>query len=108
VPATGRYVRLNASPGTSGNTYGHLDQDPVTGAHDTVFVDGTLDAVVYNPDGTLQIVIDKSKIGVKTGETLLAVHAESLPSETGLNVTLEEAGYFDYKVVGNDYCKSGG
>ncbi|HKH46802.1 MAG TPA: fibronectin type III domain-containing protein [Thermoanaerobaculia bacterium] len=102
VPATGRYVRLNVSPGTSGNTYGHFDQDPVTGAHNTLFADGELDQVVYNPDGTIQIVIDKGKLGVRAGDTLLAVHADSLPAETGLNVTLEEAGYFDYKVAG---CK---
>lgn len=102
VPSTGRFVRLNASPGTSGNTYGHLDQDPVTGAHNTLFPDGNLDAVVYNPNGTIEIVIDKDKLGVRPGETLLAVHADSLPSETGLNITREEAGYFDYKVVG---CK---
>jgi fibronectin type III domain protein len=105
VPATGRFVRLNVSPGPSGNTYGHLDQDPVTGNHNTLFPDGQLDAVVYNPDGTIHIVIDKDKLGVRTGETLLAVHADSLPTETGFNVTREEAGYFDYKVVGNDFCK---
>jgi hypothetical protein len=108
VPATGRFVRLNVSPGPSGNTYGHLDQDPVTGAHNTLFADGALDRVVYNPDGTLQIAIDKARLGVRTGETLLAVHADSLPGETGLNVTREEAGYFDYEVVGNDFCKRGG
>lgn len=102
VPATGRFVRLNVSPGPSGNTYGHLDQDPVTGAHNTLFADGALDNVVYNPDGTIQIVIDKAKLGVRPGDTLLAVHADSQPSENGLNVTREEAGYFDYKVVG---CK---
>ncbi len=108
VPATGRFVRLNVSPGTSGNTYGHLDQDPASGAHNTLFPDGTLDAVVYNLDGTIQIVIDKDKLGVRTGETLLAVHADSLPSETGFNITREEAGYFDYKVVGNDFCSRRG
>jgi hypothetical protein len=100
VSSTGRYVRLNVSPGTSGNTYGHLDQDPVTGTHNTLFADGLLDQVVYNPDGALQIVIDKSKLGVSAGDSLLAVHADSLPAETGLNITTEEAGYFDYKVVG--------
>jgi hypothetical protein len=104
VPATGRYVRLNVSPGTSGNTYGHLAQDPVTGTHNTLFTDGTLDQVVYNPDGTLQIAIDKSKLGVHSGDTLLSVYADSLPGETGLNITLEEAGYFDYKLAGNDVC----
>jgi hypothetical protein len=108
VPATGRFVRLNVSPGTSGNTYGHLDQDPVTGAHNTLFADGALDQVVYNLDGTIQIVIAKDKLGVRTGDTLLAVHADSLPTETGLNITREEAGYFDYKVVGNDFCRSKG
>jgi hypothetical protein len=102
VPATGRFVQLNVSPGTSGNTYGHFDQDPVTGAHNTLFADGELDQVVYNPDGTLQIVIDKDKLGVRAGDTLLAVHADSQPAEAGLNVTREEAGYFDYKVAG---CK---
>jgi hypothetical protein len=100
VSSTGRYVRLNVSPGTSGNTYAHLDRDPVTGAHNTLFADGQLDQVVYNPDGALQIVIDKAKLGIRTGDTLLGVHADSLPAETGLNITLEEAGYFDYKVVG--------
>ncbi len=100
VPATGRFVQLNVSPGTSGNTYGHLDQDPVTGAHNTLFVDGQLDQVVYNPDGTLQIVIAKDKLGVDVGDTLLAAFADSQPAEAGLNVTREEAGYFDYKVVG--------
>ncbi|HEX5760415.1 MAG TPA: fibronectin type III domain-containing protein [Thermoanaerobaculia bacterium] len=105
VPATGRFVRLNVSPGTSGNTYGHLDQDPVTGAHNTLFPDGQLDAVVYQPDGSIQIAIDKAKLGVVAGDKLLAVHADSLPGETGLNVTREEAGYFDYTVVGSAACR---
>ena len=104
VPATGRFVRLNVSP-TSGNTYGHLDQDPVTGVHNTVFNDGALDQVVYKTDGTVQIVIGKEKLGVGTGDKLLAVHADSQPGDAGLNVTREEAGYFDYEVVGNDFCK---
>jgi hypothetical protein len=104
VSSTGRFVRLNVSPGTSGNTYGHFDQDPVTGVHNTLFADGQLDQVVYTPDGTIQIVIDKDKLGVSSGDTLLAVHADSQPAETGSNITREEAGYFDYKLVGNDVC----
>ena len=105
VPATGRLVRLNASPGTSGNTFGHMDRHPITGDHNTFVLDGDLDAVEYGLDGTVRIVIDKDRIGVRTGETLLAVYADSLPSETGANITLEEAGYFDYRIVGNDFCR---
>jgi hypothetical protein len=105
VPATGRYVVLNVSPLTSGNTYGHYDQDPVSGDHNTLTIDGNLDAAVYKPDGSIQVVIDNAKLGVHAGDSLLSVYADSLPSETGLNITREEAGYFDYKVIGNDFCK---
>jgi hypothetical protein len=104
VSATGRLVQLNVSPATSGNTYGHFDQDPVTGNHNTLFADGNLDAVVYKTDGSIQIVIDKAKLGVQAGDSLLSVYADSQPTETGLNITREEAGYFDYKVIGNDFC----
>lgn len=106
VSSTGRFVVLNASPGTSGNTYGHYDQHAVSGDHNTLFNDGALDAVVYKTDGALQIVIDKAKLGVRAGDTLLAVHADSQPADTGSNITREEAGYFDYKVIGNDFCAS--
>ena len=104
VPATRRYVSLNVSPGPSGNTYGHFDQHPVSGNHNTLFTDGSLDAVVYKPDGSIQIVIDKAKLGVRAGDSLLSVFADSQPAETGSNITREEAGYFDYKVIGNDFC----
>lgn len=104
VPATKRFVRLNVSPGTSGNNYGHYDQDPVTGDHNAQFVDGALDSVVYKTDGTIQIAIDKDKLGVRAGDALLAIHADSQPSDTGSNITREEAGYFDYQVVGKDFC----
>src|SRR4028118_566286 len=68
VPATGRFVRLNVSP-TSGNTYGHLDQDPVTGVHNTAFNDGTIDQVVYKTDGSVQIAIGTERLGGGTGGT---------------------------------------
>ena len=104
VPSTGRYVQLNVSPGTSGNRYGHYDQDPVTGAHNTLFSDGNLDQVVYNVDGSITVAIDKAKLGLQPGDELLSVYADSLPGETGLNVTREEAGYFDYRLVPAGTC----
>lgn len=72
-----------ASPWTSGNVYGHYDQNPVSGDHNTLFNDGALDAVVYKTDGSLQIVIDKAKLGVRAGDTLLSAFADSQPSDTG-------------------------
>ena len=58
--------------------------------------------------GTPRMVIAKSKLGLQTGDTILGVHATTWPGAASANVTTEEAGYFDYKLRGNDFCALGG
>ena len=52
--------------------------------------------------------MDKSALGISTGDQLLQINGRSLPGATGTNTTTEEAGYFDYTLVGNDYCARNG
>jgi hypothetical protein len=76
--------------------------------HNTYVNEGNLDAVSYQTDGTLRMVIAKSKLGVETGDTLLGVYATTWPGATSANVTTEEAGYVNYTLRGNDFCANGG
>lgn len=70
---------------------------------------GTLETGTgFTSDGFVRMVFDKAKLSVATGDHLLAVNGRSFPSVRGSNVLTEEAGYFDYQLVGNDYCARGG
>ena len=62
----------------------------------------------FTADGFVRFVLDKAKLGLATGDSLLAVNGRSLPFTRTNNILTEEAGYFDYKLVGNDYCAKGG
>lgn len=62
----------------------------------------------FTSDGFVRFVLDKKKLGLATGDKLLAVNGRSLPATRTNNILTEEAGYFDYTRVGNDYCTRGG
>lgn len=62
----------------------------------------------FNTDGSVTFVVDKAVLGVDTGDTLLQIYAYTLTTGAGSNILTEEAGYFDYTLVGNDYCSRGG
>lgn len=59
-------------------------------------------------DGFVRFVLDKAKLGLATGDKMLAVNGRSLPFTRTNNILTEEAGYFDYTLVGNDFCAKGG
>ena len=100
--ATGKFQRLDQAGGIS-----HLDQDPNTGVHDTVFSDGQIDEVRFNADGTINYIVDKAQLGVSTGDLLSQVWVETLTTGAASNITTEEAGYFDYQLIGNEFCVDG-
>jgi hypothetical protein len=106
LPNGGKHMRLQMSAQGAG-TYGHIDKDP-NGVHNFYINEGSLDAATYQTDGTLRLVIAKSKLGVETGATLLGIYATTWPSAASANVTTEEAGYVDYTLRGNDFCATGG
>lgn len=101
VPKTGKFVVLNVRGGT--RTYGYFSQDPNTGVHNTLFNEGDLDSATF-AGGRLRMVIDKTKLGIETGDELLQVFADSQPGPVNSNVTREEAGYFEYTLIGNEFC----
>jgi hypothetical protein len=107
LPNGGKHMRLQMSAQGAG-TYGRMDKDPITGLHNTYINEGTLDAATYQTDGTLRMVIAKSKLGLATGDTILGVYATTWPGAASANVTTEEAGYVDYELRGNDFCAKGG
>ncbi|MES2684053.1 MAG: GlyGly-CTERM sorting domain-containing protein [Pseudomonadota bacterium] len=70
---------------------------------------GTLEAGSgITADGFVRFVLDKAKLGLATGDQMLSVNGRSLPFTRTNNILTEEAGYFDYKLVGNDFCAKGG
>ncbi len=70
---------------------------------------GTLEAGSgFTSDGFVRFVLDKAKLGLATGDRMMAVNGRSLPATRTNNILTEEAGYFDYTLVGNDYCAKGG
>lgn len=70
---------------------------------------GTLEAGSgFTSDGFVRFVLDKAKLGLTTGDRMLAVNGRSLPFSRTNNILTEEAGYFDYTLVGNDFCAKGG
>ena len=62
----------------------------------------------FTSDGFVRFVLDKAKLGLGTGDRLLAVNGRSLPATRTNNILTEEAGYFDYTLQGNDFCARGG
>lgn len=106
LPNGGKRYQLEMS--SAGAEYGRLEQNPDTGEHDSYVKEGDLDAASAFADGEVRMVLPKDAIGVRSTDTLLGVYADSWPSLASANVTVDEAGYFDYKVVGNDFCKNGG
>lgn len=107
LPNGGKRVRLQMSAQGAG-TYGRMEKNPITGVHNTYTNEGNLDAATYQTDGTLRLVLDKSKLGLQNGDTLLSVYATTWPGAASANVTTEEAGYVDYTLRGNDFCANGG
>lgn len=76
----------------------------------TAFADG-IDAAAsgFTTDGFVRFVLNKEALGLKNGSRLLAVTGWSYPSSaSSSNVTREESGYFDYTLIGNDFCANGG
>lgn len=66
------------------------------------------EASSFNTDGSLTMVADTALLGIDQGDTLLQVYAYTLTGGAGSNILTEEAGYFDYTLVGNDFCSRGG
>lgn len=63
----------------------------------------------FTTDGFVRFVLDKQALGLENGSRLLAVTGWTYPSSaSSSNVTREESGYFDYTLVGNDFCEKGG
>lgn len=62
----------------------------------------------FTSDGFVRFVLDKAKLELDTGDTMAAINGRSLPATRTNNILTEEAGYFDYKLQGNDYCAKGG
>ena len=96
--------------------YGTHGVLPVVGLG-TFTIDGTLDAASnYNADGTITLVLDKSALGIQTGDKLTNVAASirvstpddptgSLPLGEGLTVSTG-GDPNPYTVVGNSLCAS--
>lgn len=109
LPNGGKRVRLQVTGPDSAASYGFLAQDPDTGIHNTYTAVGELDeGTGFGTDGTLTLVIAKDKLGLRSTDTLLQAYVLTLPPGAGSNITSEEAGYVDYKLVGNDFCANGG
>ena len=108
LPNGGQRIRLQVSGAAGAGTYGHIQADPTTGIHNTYIADGVLDAGSGFVSGTSRFVIAKEKLGLATGDTLKSVYGLTLPPGAGSNITTEEAGYFDYTLLGNDFCAKGG
>ncbi len=97
--------RLNLTAGSS--SLERLIPDPGTGNLDGSEDLGPLDGASYGSDGAVTLVVDKARLGVDNGDVLLQVYAETTPGASGSNVLTEEAGYFDYRIQGNDFCANG-
>ncbi|TAJ53198.1 MAG: hypothetical protein EPN60_03180 [Nevskiaceae bacterium] len=70
---------------------------------------GTLEAGSgFTSDGYVRFVLDKDKLGLKTGDKLLGVNGRSFATSQQRNTLTDEAGYFDYTLQGNDFCAKGG
>ena len=111
APAGARYELSMVGDGTGGVTtaVNRRIPDPTTGNLDGRELMGELNAAsAFNTDGSVSMVLDKALIGVDRGSTLLQIYASTLTGGAGSNILTEEAGYFDYTLVGNDFCSSGG
>ncbi|HEX4895078.1 MAG TPA: hypothetical protein VFV11_01955 [Solimonas sp.] len=106
LPNGGKRYQLEMSG--AGAEYGRLEQSPETGEHNTYVKEGDLDAASAFADGEVRMVLPKEAIGLRNTDVLQAVYADSWPSLVSSNITVDEAGYVDYKIVGNDFCKNGG
>ncbi|MFL6513692.1 MAG: dockerin type I domain-containing protein [Chthoniobacterales bacterium] len=58
------------------------------------------------PDGSVRFIIDKAKLGIKTGDVLLgvAIREDAAHSPSGVLAADYAGGRQDYTVVGNDFC----
>ncbi len=109
------YVAMVSADGAApAFNYGTHSAIPVAGLGDFT-VTGALDAAsAYNADGTITLVLDKSKLGLKTGDKLSGIATSvrvSVPDDPtgtlplGEGLTVVSGGDPDpYTVVGNDTC----
>lgn len=92
-----------------GFSYGRNVIDPATGVG-SLETDGEADAEsVANADGTINIVLTKSKIpALVAGATMAAVSGEARAligaGGTGLVTPVDSSGAGDYTLVGNSFC----
>lgn len=110
-PGGQRYELRTQGDGAGGLTTGVFRQvpDETTGNLDGVEQIGELnEATAFNTDGSLTMVVDKALLEIAQGDTLLQIYGSTLPGAAGSNILTEEVGYFDYTLVGNDYCTRGG
>ena len=110
------YVDMDTSTGTPTYDYGiHTSLATPAASLTTYMPLGTLDAASNNnPDGTITLILDKSAIGLKTGDVLsgivTSVRTSSPNDPTGtqpLGVGLTQdtgAATQTYTIVGNDVC----
>ena len=111
APGGERFELRAVGDGLGGVASGVFRQipDPTTGNLDGVEQIGELTSdSVFNTDGSVTMVVEKALLGIEQGDTLLQIYASTLPGAAGSNILTEEAGYFDYTLVGNDYCSRGG
>jgi subtilase family serine protease len=123
---TAYYVAMNTDSGAATFTYGQRGtvdgiKVSVAGLLTVYNQLGTLDATSnYTDDGTITLVLDKTTLGLQTGQTLnallasVAVAIDLLPTAVGggtavaAGETVDSAGTrFGYTLVGNDVCATG-
>ncbi len=99
--------------GTRDSTESTIGSVPAVGGAGVFEVLGELDAASsYDSDGTIQLVIEKSVLGVETGMTLTGIAGsirQTTNSENGVGLTVDSAGAIEgYTVVGNAVCAAAG
>ncbi len=113
-PTNNYYVSMDTSTGSPAYTYGMHGVVPVAGLADYTEL-GTLDAAsTYNADGSITLILDKSAIGLKTGDVLTDISSSirvSTPDDPtgtlplGEGLTVDSGGDpSSYTIIGNDVC----
>ena len=109
---TNYWVAMTTDTVTPAFEYGtNATLDTPAAAVGTFTTEGSLDpASNFQPDGTIQLVMDKATLGIDDGTTLtgLAISVrQTTNTVNGVGLTVDSAGTnLDYTLVGNDQCQS--
>lgn len=118
APNTGYYYVAMVSADGASPVFNYGYRTVSAGGFGQFQVLGSLNAAsTYNPDGTITLVLDKSALGLNTGDQLVHIDAETRTSapddltgttSAGVGLTQESAGAaVPYALVGNATCAPG-